>query len=330
MIAFLSLIYGSFYLLFFNKLQWFEKSVRNIAIFVGIGVCFIGGIVFAWWSFAPTAQDARMFQYVIPIVPNVGGQVIAVPAQPLEPLKKGDLLYQIDPDPYQFAVDQLTASIDQARAQRKLAEIEVKRAKGLVRASAGAQSELDRWNAELAGAEASIASLTAQLSNAQWQLDQTSVRAPGDGFVVNVQLRPGGVVTNMPIAAAMTFISDERAEVLASFSQSASRYINIGDSVEIVFSVRPGHVYAGTVTHIIRVSGGSQLVASGQLPTMTGAPEQGRWAIRVKLEDAEAHHDIPQSAAGMLAVYTDRGQAFHVISKVVMRMQAWLGYLTSP
>ena len=78
MIALLSLIYGSFYFLFFKKLKWFVESVKNISIFVGIGVVMIGAIVFAWWTFAPTAVDGRGFQYVIPIVPNVAGQVIEV------------------------------------------------------------------------------------------------------------------------------------------------------------------------------------------------------------------------------------------------------------
>jgi RND family efflux transporter MFP subunit len=329
-IAFLALCYSAFYVLFFNKLKWFEKSARNISIFVGIGVTFIGAIVFAWWSFAPTAGDGRMYQFVVPIVPNVGGQVIAVPVEPLQPLKRGDLLYQIDPEPYQYKVDQMAASIEQAKAQKQLAEIQVKRSGDLVRASAGAQSELDRWNAELAAADASIASLQAQFNDAQWRLDQTNVLAPWDGYVINIQLRPGAVVSNMPVAAAMSFVSDEKRTVLASLSQSASRYVAVGDAAEVVFTSRPGQVYPGKVTHVLRVSGTSQELASGQLPTMTGEPETGRWAIRVHLDDAEAAAELPQSAAGMVAVYTERGKPFHVISKVVMRMQAWMGYLTSP
>jgi multidrug resistance efflux pump len=330
MIALLSLTYAAFYLLFFNKLQWFDKSARNISIFVGVGLVFVGGIVFAWWTFSPMARDARVFQYIIPIVPQVGGRVVAVPVEPLVPVQKGDLLYQIDPEPYQYRVDQFSASINQAKAQKRLAQIQVDRSRGLVRASAGAQSDLDRWIAELAVADASIENLTAQLNNAQWQLDETSVRAPTDGQVVNLQLRPGGFVTNIPIAAAMTFVSDETREVVASFSQSASRYINVGDAAEIVFVIHPGRVYAGTVTHIIRVSGGSQLTASGQLPTITGAPDRGRWAIRVRLDDPQEARALPQSAAGSLAVYTDHGRPFQMISKVTMRINAWAAYLTSP
>lgn len=330
MIALLSIIYSSFYVLFFKKLKLFQESVRNISIFVGIGVVMIGTIVYAWWTFAPTTVDGRVFNYVIPIVPNVKGQVIEVPVEPLVAIEKGEVLYRIDPVPYQFAVDSLAASIDQAKAQRLLAEIEVKRTTGLVRASAGAQAELDRWKAELAGAEAAIASLQAQLGNAQWQLDETVVRAPHDGYVVNLQLRPGNYVTTMPVAAAMAFVSDEAHEVIASFSQSAIRRINIGDSVEMVFAMQPGAVYTGKISHIVRSSGSAQLSASGQLPTIAGTSGASRWVVRVAFDDPEAAAELPQSAAASnLAVYTQQGKPVHVISKVVIRMSAWTGYLTS-
>ena len=130
--------------------------------------------------------------------------------------------------------------------------------------------------------------------------------------------------------AAITFVSDYGPLILASFSQSASRYIQLGDPIEIVFNFMPGQVFAGEVQGIARISGSTQLTASGQLPTMTGQPETGRWAVRAKLDDSALTESLPQSAAGMIAVYTERGKPFHVISKVVMRMQAWLGYLTSP
>ena len=331
MIALLSLIYGSFYLLFFKKLKLFAESVRNISIFVGIGVVLIGAVVYAWWTFAPTTVDGRMFQYVIPIVPNVKGVVVEVPITGLQVVDKGEVLFRIDPTPYQFTVDQLNASIDQAEAQRQLAEIQVERAAGLVRASAGAQSQLDQWNAELAIAQASIASLTAQLGNAQWQLDETVVRAPYQGFVFNLQLRPGNFVTSIPMASSMSFVSTEINTLLASFSQSAIRYISAGDKVEMVFRGKPGKVYAGTISRIARGSGSSQLSASGQMMTLTGQPENARWAVAIGFDDLAEAKTIPQSSgASIIAVYTQKGKPVHVISKVVMRMNAWMGYLTSP
>jgi len=331
MIALISMIYGSFYFLFFKKLKLFAESVRNISIFVGIGVVLIGAIVYSWWTFAPTTVDGRVFQYVIPIVPNVKGQVVEVPIEGTQVIQKGDVLFKIDPTPYQFQVDQLQASIDQAEAQKTLAEIEVKRATGLVRSSAGPQSQLDQWNAQLASTQASIASLNAQLGNAQWQLDETVVRAPYEGFVFNLQVRPGNYVTTMPVASSMSFVSSEETPVLASFSQSAIRYMNVGDPVEMVFRSIPGKVFAGKIKRIAKAAGSSQLSASGQMVTLTGQPENSRWGVIMEFDDpSEAESMHQSSAASIIAVYTDKGKPVHVISKVVMRINAWTGYLTSP
>lgn len=328
MIAFLTICYAAFYWLFFVKLKLFAKSVRNISIFVGIGVVLIGAIVFMWLTFAPTTQDGRMFQYVIQIVPNVKGTVVEVPVEPIVRVKRGEVLYRIDPVPYQASVNQIEASIRQVEAQKRRAEIEVERESQLVGQSAAAQRELDRWTAQLDEATAGIESLSAQLDSARWQLDQTTVRAPHGGFVVNLQIRPGTFVANIPLAASMTFVSDETRIVLASFSQSAIRYIEIGDPAEVVFSRQPGHVYTGVVTHVVETSGTAQMAPSGQLPTLTGTPSTGRYAVRINLDDVET--SIPQGAGGTVAVYTQRGKPVHIITKVVMRMQAWLAYLTSP
>jgi len=190
---------------------------------------------------------------------------------------------------------------------------------------------LDQWNAQLAATEASIASLTAQLGDAQWRLDETIVRAPSDGYVYNLQLRPGYYVTSIPLASAVSFVSSDDHKILSSFSQSAIRYINIGDAAELVFRSKPGRVYAGTVVRIARASGTSQLTASSQLPTFTGQPENSRWAVIINFDNEAEEEELPQSAgASIIAIYTQKGKPVHIISKVVMRMNAWMGYLTSP
>ncbi|MDJ0958671.1 MAG: efflux RND transporter periplasmic adaptor subunit [Arenicellales bacterium] len=328
MIAFLTICYAAFYWVFFVKLKLFAKSARNISIFVGIGVVLIGAIVFMWLTFAPTTPDGRMFQFVIQIVPNVKGTVIEVPVEPLVQVNKGEVLYRIDPTPYQANVDHIEASIKQVEAEKRRAEIEVERETELVGKAAAAQRELDRWTAQLDEAIAKIESLNAQLDTARWQLDETEVRAPHDGYVVNLQVRPGTYVANIALAAAMTFISDEIRLVVASFSQNAIRNIQAGDLAEVVFSHRPGRVYTGVVTNVVEATGTAQLEPSGNLPTFRGVPSTGRYAVRINLDDPDT--SIPQGAGGTVAVYTQYGKAFHIITKVVMRMQAWLAYLTSP
>jgi multidrug resistance efflux pump len=330
MIAFISLCYAAFYLLFFDKLKLFEKTARNISVFIGIGIVLIGTIVFMWLTVAPTTTDGRTFQIVVQIVPNVAGPVVEVPVQRLEPMRKGDVLFRIDPVPYQAAVDSLEASIRQAEAEQRLAEIQVDRATGLVARSAGAQQELDTWSARRDEAVARIASLEAQLDSAEWNLEQTEVRAPYDGYVVNLQVRPGVRVVTFPTAAPMTYISDEFYQVVASLSQASSRLVKKGDPVEVFFASRPGQIFTGAVSAVIQATGEAQLAPSGQIPVFTGVPIRGRRVITVKLDDKTLMRELGQGAQSFVAVYTDKGKPFHIITKVVVRMQAWLGYLTNP
>jgi len=329
MITFISLLYASFYFLVFGK-GLVAKTGRNVSIFVGVGVVLIGTIVFSWLTVAPTTKDGRVFQYVIPIVPKVAGAVIEVPSEPLVPMSEGDILFRIEPDVYQASVDRFEASIEQVRATRRLAQIEVDRNTGLVKRSAAAQRELDSWTAQLDGANASIKSLQAQLRNAQWELEQTTVRAPHDGYIVNLQVRPGVAVRSFAATPAMSYISDEIKEIVASFSQSSIRKLRVGDKAEMVFALFPGEVFSGRVSHIIKATGTAQLGIGGTIPIMTGAPANGRYVVRVSLDDPEMLDRLPQGASCSVAVYASVGKPFHVISMVAMRITAWMAYLTSP
>ena len=138
MIALFAIAYASFYFLFFGK-GWVKTNPRNIAIFVGVGVVFVGAITFIWFTAAPMTKDGRTYQYVLEIIPNVAGPVSEVPVQPLVEVKKDAVLFKIDPTPYQATVDSLVASIAQTEAQKNFADIQVKRARGLAARGAGAQ-----------------------------------------------------------------------------------------------------------------------------------------------------------------------------------------------
>ena len=331
MIAFLSICYGGLYFLLFNKVGVLRKSAGNIAAFAGVGIALIAGIVFMWYTFAPMSSDARAFRFIIPIVPNVKGQVVEVPIEGRQPLRRGDTLFRIDPTPYEYAVAQLEAQIDRHEAEKTFADVNVARAEELLKVQAAARVDLDNWTAQRDIAVASIASASAQLDNARWQLEETNVRAPADGHVVNVQLRPGNYVTTVPVASSMAFVVNEGSIVLASYSQSAIRKIQVGDAAEVVFNHRPGETYPGEVIRIVEFGAQSQLTASGQLPSFSGAPVTDRWAVLVKLdEDSPDAANIPQGAGGTIAVYTQYGQAVQIISKVAIRMAAWMAYLTSP
>ena len=68
---------------------------------------------------------------------------------------------------------------------------------------------------------APVANIRAQLANAKWELEQTTVLAPADGYPTNVQLRPGSFTTAFPITPAMTFV-EEKYQVVALFHRKES------------------------------------------------------------------------------------------------------------
>ena len=102
------------------------------------------------------------------------------------------------------------------------------------------------------------------------------------------------------------------------------------DAVEVVFSGLPGKVYPGKVIAIAKATGEAQLAPSGLIPSFTGQPIVGRRALRIELDDKSVITEMGQGAQTFVAIYTQKGKAFHVITKVVVRMQAWLGFLTNP
>ena len=225
---------------------------------------------------------------------------------------------------------QLEAQVNRHMAEKRLAEVNMERAQKLLKVQAAAQVDLDTWTANRDVAQAAIDAATAQLDYARWQLGETTVTAPYEGYVVNLQLRPGNVVTTIPAASPMAFVSSEVNPILASFSQSSVRKIAVGDAADVVFTNVPGQTFSGRVSRIVRFGGQSQIQASGRLPTLTGQPVSDRWAVMVELDDTEFARQLPQGAGGRVAIYTQQGKPVHLISKVAMRMNAWLGYLTAP
>lgn len=330
MIAFLCIIYGLIYVLVFNVAGLLKKTPGNIASFVGVGLAMIGSIIFMWYTYAPISQDARVFRYIIPIVPAVRGTVIEVPVQPNVIVLRDEVLYRIDPEPFEHQVSQAEASVAQFAAQETLSILQVERAENLLTVQAAARVDLDRWTAQLEVDRAAKAGAESKLASARWELEKTEVKAPTDGYVLVLQLRPGSFVGSTGLSAALAFVSTDTTQVLSSFSQSSIRRIQKNDPVEITFPNKPGEVFPGKVADIIKFSASSQLQASGTLPSDWADSAPDRWAVRATLDDASLAESLAQGTAGSMAVFTNGGKPVHVISKVVLRMNAWMAYLTSP
>jgi len=172
-------IYAFFVWLIFIKFKWLPWTTPwkvAVAIFPVVA---IAALLLMLNVFAPTTSDVRVVNYVVPIVSQVRGRVIEVPVENNRPVKKGDVLFKIDPTPYQNEVASLEAKLtsDEAkvRADReRLGESEAK--------LADAQQSEPQLQEQLNAATSQVNALTPSLELAQLRVKQyTELTATGAG-----------------------------------------------------------------------------------------------------------------------------------------------------
>jgi multidrug resistance efflux pump len=131
--AILLAIYSFFVWLIFIKLKWLPWNTQTQVTVAIIPIVGLAVLILLLNIFAPSSSDVRVFKYTVPIVSQVRGRVIEVPVEEGNRLvKKGEVLFKLDPEPYQLAVNQLEAQLATAGASQKELEESLKGARGSV------------------------------------------------------------------------------------------------------------------------------------------------------------------------------------------------------
>lgn len=153
---------------------------------------------------------------------RVSGHVDAVRFQAGQLVRRGDVLFTIDPRWYRAQLDLAAAQVEQARAQFEIAEREAKRADDLLAASAISSEEAESRRSRAVQAHAALASATAALATAQLDHEHTEVRAPIDGRISRALITPGNLVSGAPGNATLlaTIVAQGDAYVYADIDES--------------------------------------------------------------------------------------------------------------
>lgn len=109
--------------------------------------------------------------------------------------------------------------------------------KGSVAEQTQIQSQLDSM---VNGEQSQVASLRAQLAEAKYNLDQTVVRAPSNGYITQLLIRPGTYAAALPLRPVMVFIPEQKRQIVAQFRQNSLLRLEPGDEAEVVFNALPG------------------------------------------------------------------------------------------
>lgn len=340
-------------------------------------------VLFIPMQWGAPSGPVRTYNPVIEIVPNVTGEVIDVPVKSLVRLSKGDLLFEIDPVPFQAVVDQkeaqlaeaqqtvpqLKAALDatlaavvEAEANRDRAKDEYDRYRqanenarksgnastpfseqdveqrrlsflaseaSVSRSKANAEQARLAYKSEIDGVNTTVARLEAELRKAKYDLDQTKVRAPTDGYVLGLTLQPGQRVSNLPLRSWLAFVPLADRRIVVAIPQTRLRHVDEGQMAEVTFAFRPGEIVTARVEKAIPMNTSGQLPPSGVLPSVaTQYAANEAMAVVLRLDDPlQELVTLPGGADGTAAIYTKSVSATHVIRKIMIRMDAWLNYL---
>ena len=337
------------------------------------GVVLVGTLILLMNYNHPFTQIGNQVFSTTPVVSGVRGRVIEVPVQPNQPLQKGDVLFRIDPIPYQAEVDKLRARVKEASQGALGLESSVQEAEAaVIKALAErdkAQREFDRYqrgfdrgafteqqldtrrqafkaaqaalevaqskqkqaqialDSEVGGENTQVASLLAELRKAEFNLEQTVVTAPTDGYVTQLALRPGVMAVPLPLAPVMTFVHTEDKLYTAAFRQNSLQRLEPGFEAEFMFRALPGKVFKGQVVDVLPAIGESQFQARGSLLGTEALRTSGRVLVTLKITDDLEEYHLPMGTAVEVAVYSDSFTHVSIMRKVLIRMKSWQNYL---
>lgn len=174
--------------LVFFKFKWLPWNVTTQVITITIPIVGLSILILTLNVVAPSSADVRVINYVVSVNPRVAGLVTDVPIVPNRPIKKGDVLFRIDPTPYALDVKNYSAQLAQLRAQLVTAQANTRNLQGQLKAAVGSTqgvasklelarlrvkqfrelSESGAGNAfDLEQAQADLANLQAQLDSAR-------------------------------------------------------------------------------------------------------------------------------------------------------------------
>jgi len=186
------------------------------------------------------------------------------------------------------------------------------------------------YESEIDGVNTSVANIAAQLKGAQYYLDNTTLSAPEDGRIVNLQVRPGMVSGILRVGGIAALIANADRYLLATYFQENLKYVRKGQFVEIAFNLYPGQIFKGRVDSIWKANGEGQYLPSDEIPKYEPPPPtvpQGQYAVKIIVDDPD-QSKFPIGAQGVAAIYVNGDQSsWAALRKIVIRSRAWLAWL---
>ena len=219
--------------------------VTGVVIVLALGAALL---LYTRYVNRPWTRDAQVRANVIGIAPRVEGPIVQIPIQDNQPVKKGDLLFEIDPSTFQAAVDNAEAKLKQAQAAQVQAQQELARQTQLYETKVIDLKDLQDSQDTYAAAVADSAAAYATLQDAKLNLSYTKVFATVDGYMTNMNTSVGQYVSAGEQLLALVDASS--FWVASYFKETQLKHIQPGDKARIILMGHEAQPFDGEVVSV--------------------------------------------------------------------------------
>ncbi len=253
-------IYSFFVWLIFIKFKWLPWNTVSQVIVITIPVISITALILILNVVAPSSDDVRVINYVVPVVPRVTGRVTEVPIEPNRPIKKGDVLFKIDPVPFELEVQAAEANLSMLRAKLLTAEANRRTLGEQLNAGTGQVQALTAKLGLLRIRSKQFKELAKSGAGNKFDLEQAEAEIAELGGQLATSVANAAQVKEKLAAKTAEGEQDEVAQVKAQIEQAESQLANAkwrldqtvyyapADGTVVSLALRPGSVASIMVT----------------------------------------------------------------------------------
>lgn len=262
----------------FNALRYFSTLIT-----------FAVAVLAGWWMWnyymqSPWTRDGKIHAEMVRVASQVNGRITQIPIKDNQYVHKGDLLLSIDPQPYQIALESAEAELSQSEAELLKAQHETQRRARLSSNIISAEDQ-DSYRQTAQAMQAAMKAAQANVDQAKWNLAQTKIYAPVDGWVTNLHLRIGNYVN--PGDALFALVDSHSFYVIGYFEETKLRNIRPGMPATLTL-YSDGSAMRGKVESIGRAISDQSLDSDSSLipdvkPTVPWVRLAQRVPVRIEL-----------------------------------------------
>lgn len=267
------------------------KNLKKNSLIAAMAfVCAITLVFWIYSHFYVSTDDAYVNANVTQIAPRVTGQIKNLYVVNNQFVSQGQLLFDLDSSSFIVMIDQARAQLHIAQANLKLAQVTSTRTDALLKRNVASEQQADRTTASLQAALAKVQLAEANLKQAELNHSYTKIVAPASGWVTNVTLRIGDMVSANQ--ALFALVNNNEFWIDANFKETEMNHLHPGLAVKINIDMYGKHPFKGIIESISSGSGTAFSLLPPENATGNWVKVTQRVPVRIHILNPDPDHPL--------------------------------------